>query len=314
MTPEDVESRLHSLRTPAPPERLRVRCLRGRSRFARPRAAFAVAASLLVVGLSVWLIALPEPPPRPPNRILPPPAEATPFSDDPVLKEKVDRLLRDNPGKGVLVIRVKELRDGAFLPVTQGFRLKIYLEDSREEPDPLRNPDGPSASVDLDGTLLFVKSPGVFRGSGYSDDADGRLKDLCFRWEYKDLALNPGGVLLLPEASFAPWISWAAPAEGTTLSLKEEPRITWAPYPELVSVKVEIQRVQRSADAVSWSGHGDLRRDAPKDSGVRLSEVLSAARPPLAVGDRVALNLIGYDARGRELTRSKDKLQFVLGE
>ena len=92
MTPEDVEARLQALRTPAPPARLRERCLSPRRR--SRTAWFAVAASFLVVGLSVWLIAVPKPPPppRPPDKILPPAAELTPTPDDPVLKDKIERL------------------------------------------------------------------------------------------------------------------------------------------------------------------------------------------------------------------------------
>ena len=56
MTPEEIESRLRSLQTPLPPERLRERCLKARTRSLGPRA-LAVAASFFVVALSAWLIA-----------------------------------------------------------------------------------------------------------------------------------------------------------------------------------------------------------------------------------------------------------------
>jgi hypothetical protein len=313
MTTEEVESRLRSLQTPAPPERLRERCLRGHPGTRRPRAAFAVAGSFLVVALSVWLTLAPKPPVRPADRILPPPAHVAASADDRILKDKVERLLRENSGKGVLVVRVRELRDGSFLPVTHGFSLRILLEDAREVPDPLVTPDGPRADVDLDGTLLYVKSPGVYRGVGFSDEADERLKKLCFTWEYKDLALNPGGVVILSDALFAPWLRWTSPAEGGLVSIKEDPRISWVPYPEITSVKIEIQRVQIFADrTISWEGRGELKHDALKDAGIPLSEILKASRPSLAGGERVALQIIGYDSQGRVLTRCQDKLQFVL--
>jgi len=65
MTPEDVESRLQSLRPPAPPERLRERCLEPHHAARRPLAISAMAASFFVVALSVWLVAISHPKPQP---------------------------------------------------------------------------------------------------------------------------------------------------------------------------------------------------------------------------------------------------------
>jgi hypothetical protein len=318
MTPEEVEARLRLLQTPAPPERLRERCLTARPRIARPRAAFALAASFLVIALAVWLLTMSGPKTKE-TTLLVRDLQKLPDQErkttDPVLKDKVDRLLRENPGKGVLVIRVKELQDGSFLPVTHGFSLKILLEDAREVPDPLLSPGGPSASVDLDGTLLFVKSPGVYRGAGFSDEADERLKKLCFTWEYKDVALNPGGVLYLSDALFAPWLRWTFPAQGGTVSMREDPRISWEPYPEIAELRIEIQRVQQLPDgSLSTSGLGELRRKVPKEAGLPLSEILNALRSPVAAGTRLALDFLGCDARGRILTRCREKLDFVLRE
>jgi len=301
MTPEDVETRFQSLRTPAPPERLRERCLRPRS--VRPRAALAVAASFLVVGLSVWLIATQKPSvPRPPERILPPTAEQTPFADDPVLKDKVERLLRANPGKGILVIRVKEKRGGTLLPVTKDFAMQLCLEPADKEHDPQKNTDGPRAAVDLDGTLLFVVMPGRYRGNGYYSFTEGDLDKLYLLWEYKDVDLKPGQALLLADALFAPRIEWSTPG-GVSLSRKADPRISWAPYPELSSIEIRVSVVGKFADGTeSWRTLGELNRDCPKDHAVSLSEVLKVCRDPVETGERLDLILKGYGRDGKELS------------
>jgi hypothetical protein len=312
MTPEEVEARLRSLRTPAPPARLRERCLSPR----RPRAAWtAVAASFLVVALAGWLIAIGRGPSPAPDEVLPPPADPGPFADDPVLRGKVDRLLQANPGKGVLVIRVKRLREGTFIPVTSGFDLKILLEPAEEVPDPLKYPGGPWAEVDLDGTMLFVTTPGRYRGAGYENNPNEELKKLCFVWEYKAVDLKPGQALRLADAVFAPWVQWSTPVEGSEVSLGEDRKIFWAPYPEITSARIVIERVTKAPDGVfAWEGRGELKRDCRKDGAIPLSDLQKVSRAPLLPGETLALWLEGFDRDGRKLAESRDKLTFKLRE
>jgi hypothetical protein len=301
MTPEDVEARLQSLRTPAPPERLRERCLRPGS--TRQRAAFAIAASFLVVALSVWLIATQKPSVlRSPERVLPPAAELTSFTDDPVLKDKVERLLGANPGKGVLVVRVKERRGGTLLPVTKDFALQLCLEPADKEPDPKKESSGPRAAVDLDGTLLFVLMPGRYRGDGYLTFTDGELDKLHFLWEYKDVELKPGQALLLADALFVPRIEWSTPG-GAALPRKADAKISWVPYPELSAIEISIRTVENLEDGREvWTTVGELKRDCPKEHAVSLSEVLKVCRDPVRAGEKLDLILKGFGRDGKELS------------
>jgi hypothetical protein len=301
MTPEELESRLRSLQTPLPPERLRERCLKAPSRGPGPRA-LAVAASFLVVALSAWLIATQKPSVPRPDKILPPPVELPPFGDDPVLKGKVERLLRVNPGKGVLVVRAKERRDGTLVPVTREFSLEIFLEPADKEPDPRKDPDAIRAAVDLDGTLLFVTTPGRYRGCGYRSSGD--LEKLHLVWEYKDVDLKPGQALLLADALLAPRMLWSTPA-GTALSRKGDPRVSWAPYPELSSIEIRVQMVGNFEDGREyWRTLGELKRDDPQDHAVSLSELLKVCRDPVKSGEKLDLILKGFGRDGKELSGS----------
>src|SRR6185295_7960864 len=170
MTPEEVESRLRSLELPKPPRRLRERCLSPQPGGSRSRILPALAASLLVVVLTGWLILTPAAPVKSPDRILVDPGTSSGSRpDDPRLQEKVDALFLKNPGKAILVVRAFELKQGSFLPVRKGFSLKIVLEP--EESQTGRS-DGPHSNGDADGTLLFVLTPGRYRGRGYERSQD----------------------------------------------------------------------------------------------------------------------------------------------
>src|SRR5436190_302007 len=302
MTPEAVESRLRSLRTPQPPKRLRERCLAPHRGSRRPQVAFAVAASFLVVGLSVWLIATQKPSVRRPDQILPPDAAQSPLADDPVLRDKVDRLFRENPTKGILVVRVKQLREGTFWPVTRGFGMKILLEPVNQNPDPRKEADGPHAEVDLDGTLLFVVSPGHYRGVGYQRFPGAEFRDLSFAWEYKDVDVQSGGVLLLSDGIVAPWMEWAGPAEGSEVSLKADLGISWAAYSEVREVRVGIERVTDTREGIiSRTPLGILRRECPKENSIALSELMTVSRTAFRAGETLAVSLEGYGRGGKKV-------------
>jgi hypothetical protein len=316
MTPEDVESRLQLLQTPAPPERLRERCLSTRPAGRRMPRVLAVAASFLVVGLSVWLTSTPKPSAPRPDKILPPAAQPSPLADDPVLKDKIERLQRQNPGMGILVLRVKELRGEIFVPVTRDFGMRIFLTPAAEKPDPIRasdgsllykDPAGPSAEVDLDGTMLFVWPPGSYRAAGFENSPKGDLKKLYFTWNYRDVDVKAGGVLLLSDAVFAPRIQWVSP-EGSELSLKEDSAVSWAAYPTLGSIRIEIQRVNSFPNgSISWDNLGRLKRDYPKDHAVPVSELLKACKTPFRSGDTIALSIKACGRDGMELSEAEKR-------
>jgi hypothetical protein len=313
MTPDDVEARLQALRTPMPPDRLRERCLAPRR---RPRAAWlALGASFLMGGLSVWLIAMPKPPSRPAEKILPPVGERESNADDPVLKDKADRLRRENPGMAILVVRVRQLQEGQFLPLTQGFGMKILLEPTEGTPDPLKDPGGPYGEVDLDGNAFFVSVPGRYRGVGFDHvTAPEALQDYHFAWEYKDLAVRAGELKILEDAIFARRMAWAAPPEGGSLSLKSDGGISWAPYPELRQVRIGFERVTKHPDAWSWEGLGTFKGECPKDSTIHLSQLSTLSKEPFRAGETLAFNLEGFDRDGRKITQTKERRLLLLRE
>jgi hypothetical protein len=315
MTPEAIESRLRSLRIPQPPERLRERCLASHRGSRRPLATFAVAASFLVVGLSVWLIATQRPSVQSPDKILPPAEEPSPPGADPVLKDKIDRLLRENPGKAVLVVRVRELRDGSFRPVTSGVTLTVVLQVVGVGPDPVKKPDELRAEVDLDGTILFVVSPGRYRSLSHLVFRNEDLKNLCFVWNFKGVEATAGQSLQLSDALLAPFVEWTVPANGETVSILENRSLTWAAYPELRRIQIHIERTTSGpVDSGTWTALGTLMLDAPKDHGLPLSVFLNGFRKAVNAGDRLSLRFTGFDAEGREFTRTKVPLEVRLKE
>jgi hypothetical protein len=319
MTPEDVEARLRSLRTPAPPERLRERCLGPHHASRRPLATLAVAASFLGIGLSVWLVAISGPKPQTVKTIA---TEIQKHPDpekraaDPVLQDKVDRLLRENPGKGILVVRVKELRNGTFLPVTSGLWMQIVLQPAKERPDPKKKLDRLEARVDLDGMLIFVATPGPYRVGEVQHSPGEALSMLSFDWwEHKEFSVKAGEVLALADAVFAPFMQWSSPAQGSTVRIKEDPRISWEPYPEIAEVAIQVYRVEKTEGGFTpLSNLGLLKRDASRESGILLAELLKALRITAAPGDRLSFDLSGYDSSGRKLTRSRARLEVLLKE
>jgi hypothetical protein len=210
---------------------------------------------------------------------------------------------------------VKRLQEGVFVPVTRGFDLKILLEPAEEVPDPLVYPKGPWAEVDLDGTMLFVWTPGKYRAAGFENNPNEELKKLCFVWEYKAVDLKPGEALLLADAVFAPWLQWSTPVEGSEVSLGEDRRIFWAPYPEVTSVRIGFERVTKAPDGFfAWEGRGVLTRDCSKVGGIALSELQKVSREPLRAGETLALHLDGFDRDGKKLTQCREKLMFKLRE
>jgi hypothetical protein len=275
---------------------------------------FAVAASFLVVALSVWLIATQKPSVQRPDKILPPAAEPSPLGDDPVLKDKIDRRLRDNPGKGVLVIRVRELRDGSFRPVTSGVTLTMSLQAAGGMPNPQKKPDELRAEVDLDGTILFVVSPGQYRVVAHGAFRNETLKNLCFVWRLKQVEATAGQWLQGSDALLAPFVEWTVPANGETISIRENRNLTWAAYPELRKIEINMEATSGSGDSGIWTALGTLTLDPPKEHGLPLSEFLNACRKPVNAGDRFQLHFTGFDAEGREFTRTKMPLEVRLKE
>lgn len=311
MTPEDVETRLRSLQPPFPPARLRERCLTPRPSTWRPRIAPALAASILVLGLTGWLLFTPAEPVKNPGRIAGEPvSQSLSRPEDPNLQAKIDALFRKNPGKAILVVRLFELKSGAFVPVTKGTRLQILLEPA--EMAPQKGPRGPEASVDPDGTLLFVAAPGKYRGRGFRGEHD-ELRDSNFCWEYGDLDLLPGDIRHLSDAVIAPWMEWTGPDEGSQVSLKSNPAIGWKPYAGVRTVRVELERVTPGSDAHDHGETlGSLKCDCPKDNRIPLSELSKAVRSPLRAGDVLEVTLEGFDCDGKKLSACKTGRRFTL--
>jgi len=124
------------------------------------------------------------------------------------------------------VIRAKELRNGTYLPVTSGLWMQVFLQPEKERPDPKKQV-GPESRVDLDGTLIFITEPGQYRVAGVQHSPSEELSNLSFNWwETEALSIKAGEVLQLSDAVFAPWMQWASPAKGSTISIKEDSRIS----------------------------------------------------------------------------------------
>lgn len=309
MTPEEAETRLEALQTPLPPERLRERCLSPRRR-ALPPAAFAAAAALVIVPVVLWFIVT-----APPTEVDRPARPATPKESvhDGELRKRIDGLLRKNPGKTVLVVRVNELRDGEIRPVTEGLRMRMMVEDAATEPDPLKIPPTIEANVDAGGALLFVIDRGKYRGVGFHNFLDQRLKQLSFIWEYKNFDADLTGVVWLADALFAPWMEWITPAAGSTFDLKDKLMVSWKAYPEVKLVKLDLERKQKFPDGtMNVSSLGALTLEAPQDIAFALAQVRSTS--PFDPGDSILLKLTGYDASRREITGSRDKLEILFKE
>src|SRR5205814_10576184 len=114
------------------------------------------------------------------------------------------------PGKGVLVIRARILRDGGFQPVTSGLDVALRLIPDRKGAL-FENDDHVRADVDLDGTLLLAYPPGFYPSSSTSLTPAPSWGDVHIAWKCVDGRVKAGKASLLREVLLAPCFNWRAP-------------------------------------------------------------------------------------------------------
>jgi hypothetical protein len=234
------------------------------------------------------------------------------FSKDRAVQAKLDQLLRDHPGKAVLMTRLFERRDETLKPVTsEDFSMKLYVDDEEA--------GGESAEIKCepvapDGFLFFV-APGKGRCSGYHWSPPRALRNAFLLWEYPR-EYDVSEVLMLSDMRLVPRMEWTAPAPDASLSLRQNPDFLWREYPGVARVRIEMEYsepMKESSAGRRFVPVGQLEVDCTKERRAPLADVVKASRRELKAGDVLHLTIVGYGAAGQRVSASPPR-RFQLEE
>jgi hypothetical protein len=127
--------------------------------------------------------------------------------------------------------------------------------------------------------------------------------------------VKKGDVTTLPDATFAPWIEWSLPTQGAKVSIHENPKVSWAPYPAVRKIKIHLQRIDRLSDGfINISGLGETEIEAPTDHAILLSELLKMCKPCPRAGETLEIDLKGFGEDGKLLTQSDGRRRMILAD
>lgn len=230
------------------------------------------------------------------------------MSADPDLRRKLEGFLDRHPGQVAVVSRVHEYADRLFIPVP-GFQAGLFVE-TLEGGERGRRFQVQSLPSDEAGQLFFAIPPGRYKVISVSHQPAGAPAGV-WRWnDVMEREFSAKEAVFLPEMEFVAPMAWTLPEEVGTLSIKADPVLSWKAYPEVVTVRIGVQRVTR----VTTHALGVLTLPDGPERRVNLSALLALNKEfPLGVDTVLALSLTGLDAKGRVVSCSPNR-SFILGE
>ena len=239
------------------------------------------------------------------------------FTKDRAFQERMESLLKANPGKALLVAQIVESRDGTLKPLkSKDYTVAVAVNGSDIKVGGHR---GQSADMvfdtpDAEGRLAFVVPPGKGRIHGVNG-FQSRIGEGYLTWEDCPATYDVSEVLVLPDLRYVPKIRWTSPVAGAKVGIKSGSEISWEGVAGMVRVSVTLLQIDRQgASSEVYVDAARVDRECTKDRKIRLEDLLKASKVALGPGSEVGLRITGFAADGSVVAENRELWRFFLGE